>query len=192
MDRLIQRFKRAHKMRYDSYVADYNEATGSRVGVKIKELEPFDDIECFRLQRGRHEVPYYAINLEEHAAFIKHMPSCECFFVSAGRCEKPWLLLLELKYCKAKNLPLHASKAVHQMTSVLRKLDDEGLVNPRRFRIYFNYSSPGNNVRQPFTHFMHTPADALDLLDRYDAYFLGFNHLIIAGPQYIRAPKMRI
>lgn len=78
------------------------------------------------------------------------------------------------------------------MACVLRKLVDENVIDADRYRIYFNYSSPSNNRRQPFTHFMHTPADILDLIEQYDAYYLGFNHLIIAGPQFIRAPKIRI
>lgn len=192
MHKVLKRFKRAHTFRDDCYVADYTEYTASRCGVKISG-EPFDDIEAFHLQRGRHHINYVAINLEEHPSFIHHIENCECFFMStAPVCDRPWLLFLELKYCKARNIGSHASKAVHQMACVLRKLVDEDIIDPDRYRIYFNYSSPTNNSRQPFTHFMTTPADVLELVERYNAYYLGFNHLIISGPQYLRAPKVRI
>lgn len=191
MHKVLKRFKKARMLNQDCFVADYSELTASRYGVVLSE-EPFDDIECFRLQRGRHPVKYIAVNLEEHPAFIRRIENCECFFVSSTPCERPWLLFLELKYCKARNISSHATKAIHQMASVLRKLVDEEVIDPHSYRIYFNYSSPTNTRRQPFTHFMHTPADVLDLVDKYDAYFLGFNHLIIAGPQFIRAPKMRL
>lgn len=172
-------------------MADYTEYTASQVGVVMSET-PFDDIEAFHLQSGRHPVSYLAVNLEEHPSFIKHIENCECFFLSTTPCDRPWLLFLELKYCKARNIGSHAAKAIHQMACVLRKLVDENVIDADRYRIYFNYSSPSNNRRQPFTHFMHTPADILDLIEQYDAYYLGFNHLIIAGPQFIRAPKIRI
>lgn len=191
MHRLKRRFHKARSLRHDCFVADYTEYTSSQVGVVMSET-PFDDIEAFHLQSGRHPVSYLAVNLEEHPSFIKHIENCECFFLSTTPCDRPWLLFLELKYCKARNIGSHAAKAIHQMACVLRKLVDENVIDADRYRIYFNYSSPSNNRRQPFTHFMHTPADILDLIEQYDAYYLGFNHLIIAGPQFIRAPKIRI
>ncbi len=191
MHRLKRRFHKARSLRHDCFVADYTEYTASQVGVVMSET-PFDDIEAFHLQSGRHPVSYLAVNLEEHPSFIKHIENCECFFLSTTPCDRPWLLFLELKYCKARNIGSHAAKAIHQMACVLRKLVDENVIDADRYRIYFNYSSPSNNRRQPFTHFMHTPADILDLIEQYDAYYLGFNHLIIAGPQFIRAPKIRI
>lgn len=191
MHRLKRRFHKARSLRHDCFVADYTEYTASQVGVVMSET-PFDDIEAFHLQSGRHPVSYLAVNLEEHPSFIKHIENCECFFMSTTPCDRPWLLFLELKYCKARNIGSHAAKAIHQMACVLRKLVDENVIDADRYRIYFNYSSPSNNRRQPFTHFMHTPADVLDLIEQYDAYYLGFNHLIIAGPQFIRAPKIRI
>lgn len=191
MHRLKRRFHKARSLRHDCFVADYTEYTASQVGVVMSET-PFDDIEAFHLQSGRHPVSYLAVNLEEHPSFIKHIENCECFFLSTTPCDRPWLLFLELKYCKAHNIGSHAAKAIHQMACVLRKLVDENVIDADRYRIYFNYSSPSNNRRQPFTHFMHTPADVLDLIEQYDAYYLGFNHLIIAGPQFIRAPKIRI
>lgn len=191
MHRLKRRFHKARSLRHDCFVADYTEYTASQVGVVMSET-PFDDIEAFHLQSGRHPVSYLAVNLEEHPSFIKHIENCECFFLSTTPCDRPWLLFLELKYCKARNIGSHAAKAIHQMACVLCKLVDENVIDADRYRIYFNYSSPSNNRRQPFTHFMHTPADILDLIEQYDAYYLGFNHLIIAGPQFIRAPKIRI
>ncbi len=191
MHQVLRKFKRARLLSGDCYVADYTEYTASQCGVVISDV-PFGNIESFHLQRGRHHVDYIAVNLEEYPAFIRRIENCECFFVSTGPCERPWLLFLELKYCKARNIGSHATKAVHQMASVLRKLVDEEVIDPDRYRIYFDYSSPTNNRRQPFTHFMQTPADVLELVERYNAYYLGFNHLIIAGPQFIRAPKMRI
>jgi len=191
MHEVLKKFKRARRLSGDCYVADYTEYTASQCGVVLSDV-PFDDIEGFHLQRGRHHVDYIAVNLEEHPAFIRRIENCECFFVSTSPCERPWLLFLELKYCKARNIGSHATKAVHQMASVLRKLVDEKIIDPDRYRIYFDYSSPTNGRRQPFTHFMQTPADVLELVERYNAYYLGFNHLIIAGPQFIRAPKMRI
>lgn len=191
MHRLKRRFHKARSLRHDCFVADYTEYTASQVGVVMSET-PFDDIEAFHLQSGRHPVSYLAVNLEEHPSFIKHIENCECFFLCTTPCDRPWLLFLELKYCKAHNIGSHAAKAIHQMACVLRKLVDENVIDADRYRIYFNYSSPSNNRRQPFTHFMHTPADVLDLIEQYDAYYLGFNHLIIAGPQFIRAPKIRI
>ena len=188
---VIQHFKRAQLLDGDCYVADYTQQTASKEGVTFSP-EPFDDIEAFQLASGRRPVQYIGVNLEQHPAFCRGMSNCECFFTPNVGVGRPWLLLLELKYCKAKNVPSHASKAVAQMAAVLGRLAERGIINPDRYRVYFNYSSPENSRRQPFTHFMHTPADAAEVLRRYNAYFMGFNRLIIAGPEYIRSPKIRL
>ena len=188
---VMRKFRHARLLRDDCYVADYTEQSHSRRGVSMSG-EPFDDIDAFHLRQGRRPVEYVAVNLEEHKAWVRGIANCECFFVSSARVERPWLLFLELKYCKAKNVGGHASKAISQMAAVLRKLADERVLDPDDYRIYFNYSSPANRRRQPFTAFMHTPADALDIVERYNAWFLGFNELVIASPQHIRSPKIRI
>ena len=81
MHRLKRRFHKARSLRHDCFVADYTEYTASQVGVVMSET-PFDDIEAFHLQSGRHPVSYLAVNLEEHPSFIKHIENCECFFLS--------------------------------------------------------------------------------------------------------------
>lgn len=191
MKRLMERFRSARYYSDDCFVADYSEATHSRAGVVISERE-FDDIDCFTLRGCRPKVTYVGVNLEEHPSFIRGIPNCECFFVSAEPCLRPWILFLELKYCKARNLGGHSTKAVTQMASVLRKLVSDNIINPADYRIYFNYSSPSNRKRQPFSNFLQTQSNALKLIRRSNACFFGFNELIIASGEFIRAPKRRI
>lgn len=191
MKSILKRFRRARIYEADCFVADYSESTHCQAGVILAE-QPFDDIDCFSLRGAALPVRYIGVNLEEHPAFIRGIENCECFFASATQCRRPWLLMLELKYCKPRNLGCHSSKAVSQMASVLRKLIAEHVIDPDRYRIYFNYSSPANTRRQPFTNFVHTQGDTLALLQESKAYLFGFNELIIASPEYIRAPKRRL
>lgn len=188
---MFRKFRHARMLEDDCFVADYTEYSNSRAGVVLAE-EPFRDIEAFQLKQGRHRVRYVAVNLEQHPAFIRGIENCECFFASATPCERPWMLFLELKYCKARNIGSHTTKAISQMAAVLRKLIEEEVIDAEDYRIYFNYASPANRRRQPFTHFVQTPASSLYLIEQYNAYFLGFNQLIIASPQFIRSPKMRL
>ncbi len=191
MKKIMRRFRRARLYCDDCYVADYSEATRSHAGVVLA-AEPFADIEYFCLRGCRQPVTYVGVNLEEHRSFIRGIENCECFFASAMPCRRPWLLMLELKYCKPRNLGCNSSKAIRQMASVLRKLEAEGISDPRRYRIYFNYSSPANTRRQPFTNFVHTQSEALALVEQAGAYLFGFNELVIASGEFIRAPKRRI
>lgn len=191
MKQIMRRFSRARLYCNDCYVADYSEATHSRAGVILAE-QPFRDIDFFSLHGCRQPVTYIGVNLEEHRSFIRCIENCECFFASAMPCPRPWLLLLELKYCKPRNLGNNSSKAIRQMASVLRKLEDEGIIDPRRYRIYFNYSSPANTRRQPFTNFVHTQSEALELVKQSGACLFGFNDLVIASGEFLRAPKQRI
>ena len=173
----------------DCFVADYSLYTDGEIGVVISP-QPFDDIKYFRLQRGRTATPFGAINLEEHPEFIKGISNCECFFFPHNESDRNWILFLELKYCTEENISNYGLKVVEQMSEINKKLILNHLIDINRYNVYFNFSSPEN--QPPFSNFMLSCDTALRIRDQYNAHFLGFNHLLIATPQYIQIPKKRI
>lgn len=177
-------------------MADYNEKTNHAVGVVLSD-EPFDDIEAFCLTRGRVATDFYGINLEEYETFISGIPNCECFFIPVLEKDKNWILFLELKYCKPENIASYGHDVVVKMDAILKKLITEGLIDPSRYRVYFNYSSPNNEAYAPFAHFMRVSNTTQKILDELkntfiDANFLGENSLLAATPQYIQILKRPI
>ncbi len=182
-------FNTFHTFESDCYVADYTKVTEGKKGVEFS-TEPFEDISYFKLQKLRTASNYRGINLEKYPAFIQGISNCECFFIPEVEVEKNWILFLELKYCDKENIENYGLTVVQQMAAVLEKMNDNSLIDITKYTVYFNFSSPDN--RPPFTNFMLSCDTALKIKDKYQVKFLGFNHLLIATPQYIQVPKKRI
>lgn len=182
-------FKPSEIFEDSCFVADYSKKTDSRVGV-ILSREPFEDIKYFHLQKGRNATPFRGVNLEKHTSFIKGISNCECFFFPDKESEHNWILFLEMKYCEAENLENYGLEVVKQMGTVFQKLIDLNLIDKNRYNVYFNFASPDNEA--PFTNFMLSCDTALKFKERFNAKFLGYNHLLIATPQYIQVPKKTI
>lgn len=185
---MLNRFNQSKIYSGDTFTADYTEQTGT-TGVVISET-PFDDITFFHLKKGPGNIRYLGVNLEHYPMFIKGIENCECIFSSLNESHSNWLLLLELKYCACHKLEDYGNKVVCQMNGILQKLIDERLIDPKRYNIYFNFASPLN--KEPFMHFMLTQNIAKELQDRHNVTFLGYNQLLMATPQYLQAPKLRL
>lgn len=176
----------------DCYVADYTEATDSQKGVEIS-TSPFSDIPFFHLRKATHgNIIYLAVNFEKYPNFIKGIQNCECAFSAISDCRKPWLLLLETKYCAPENTENHAFKAYSQMYDTLSRLESEKLVDKSQRNIYFVYSVPGHDECTPFGAFTINQNDTLKILEEQNIQLLGYNTILIATPEYLFAPKVMV
>lgn len=176
----------------DCFVADYTEATDSRKGVEIS-TSPFTDIPFFHLKKISHgNILYLAVNFEEYPTFIKGIRNCECAFSSISDCRRPWLLMLETKYCAPENTENHAFKAYSQMHETLSKLESEKLLNRQERNVYFVYSVPGHDECIPFGAFTISQNDTLKAFEQQNIQLLGYNTMLIATPEYLFAPKVKV
>lgn len=182
-------FKTFEVFESDCYVADYTKASNGERGVEFS-TTPFEDIRCFRLQKSPSASDFRGINLEKYPSFINGISNCECFFIPETESTTNWILFLEMKYCNKENIANYGLTVVQQMVAVLEKMIQNSLIDCNRYNIYFNFSSPDNE--SPFTNFMLSCDTAVRIKDKYNVKFLGFNHLLIATPQYIQIPKRKI
>ncbi len=132
-------FNNAQMYNTDTYVADYTEMTSSKKGVEILVYDP-TEIDTFHLENP-HKLSYWGVNFEEHKGyFTKGRQDCECMFISDH--SKPWLLLLEMKYCMEKNIPTNAIKALAQLNDTFQLLKEKGFVDEKVAHIFFNIGVP--------------------------------------------------
>lgn len=185
-------FSAARKYAGDCYVADYTDKTSSERGVEISE-KPFEDIEYFYLKkRSGLTITYIGVNFEEHPAFIKGIQNCECMFVSKTDKGKPWLMMLEMKYCGSDNIEGYTHKAYMQMKETLDKVDREGILRQTDFRRYFVYSVPEHAEYIPFGEFTRSQNDTLRQYEKEGIKLIGNNKMLIATPQYLFEPKRSV
>lgn len=185
-------FKKAQTYIGDCYVADYTDRTSSERGVEISE-EPFDDIGYFHLKK-KHAVgiEYIGVNFEEHPVFIKGIQNCECMFVSKSDKGKPWLMMLEMKYCDSDNIEGYTYKAYTQMRETFDKVEREGVLQAKDYRRYFVYSVPEHTDKIPFGEFTRSQNDTLRQYEEEGIKLIGNNRMLIATPQYLFEPKRSV
>jgi len=185
-------FAKSRRFAGDCYVADYTNMTGSKPGVVLSE-QPLDDIAFFHLKKSTSaNIEYIGVNFEEHPAFIKGIENCECMFMAVSNVKKPWLLMLELKYCSDDNIEDYAFKAYSQMKTTLDKIDNLYLIDSKKFNRYFVYSVPEHGDKSPFGAFTRTQNDTLRELEDKDLHLLGNNKMLIATPAHLLEPKRPI
>lgn len=161
----IEAFPNHQAMNGEAYVMDYTEATQSKQKVCITEKPP-KDIAYFHLMNPR-KIAYWAINFEENPAVLKGFNQCECMFASSQSTSKGWVCLVELKYCKEKNIERNSESAFKQLCETLNRLVELSILDYQSHRIYLNISIPEHTHKEPFTAFQNTQDELLDLLHEY-------------------------
>lgn len=180
-------FPKAGLYRQDMYVADYTLMTKGEEGVRFLMAKP-ENIECFHLENLR-ETEYWGVNFEEERTFFRGNSQCEGMFVSSNAKRKGWVCLLELKYCREKNITGNVGKAFSQLKSTLAFLESKEVIDRRRQRVYLNISIPDYSNREPFTGFMLTQDVVLEMKEKHHVILLGYNNLLILNEAFIKIPK---
>lgn len=182
-------FSTAQKYAGDVYVVDYTNSTNNLRGVEILQEVP-NDISYFHLI-NKKSVHYWGINLEKHKKFFDKQRQCECMFISSDSPRKPWVCLVELKYCLEKNIGTNADSAFEQLVATKNKLIDEKLISENS-KIYLNISIPEYSIKEPFTSFLTSPNEYLLSVKKDNVHILGYNSLLILNETYINVPKQKI
>lgn len=183
----IDAFTHYKELNGEAYVMDYTEATHSKQKVCITENPP-NDIAYFHLMNPR-KVAHWAINFEENPAVLKGSDQCECMFASSKSSSKGWVCLVELKYCKEKNIERNSEGAFKQLHETLKRLVELNILDYQSHRIYLNISIPEHTHKEPFTAFQNTQDALLDILQEHKVKLLGYNKALILNESYIKLPK---
>lgn len=176
----------------DCYVADYSELTNNNKKVVISTV-PFTDISYFHFHKKRKQdnIPYLAVNLEEYPHLIKGSENCECVFQAISDIPNTWIMLLELKYCKAENTETYGYKAYSQMDRTLSLLEKWGCADRHVNNVYFVYSVPEHPEKEPFGAWTLSQNDTLKGIEASGIHMLGYCRMLIATPRFLFPPKIR-
>lgn len=177
----------------DSFVVDYTndeDKTLARKGVVITHNDPGYKYGAFHLI-DNSGVDYYIVNFEHNPAFFtgengKKVRNCECMFSSCYAKKKKWVLLLEMKYSKEKNIQENAADALDELEKTRDHLIEKGVLNLDDFRVYFNISFPEYTHREPFQSFLFSPSELLDYKDKQKVNLMGYNRVLVANGAFLR------
>ena len=168
----------------DIYVADYTNQTNSVRKLEILSTPP-TDIECFYLY-NKQRLQIYAVNFEKYPAYVNGNQMCECLFTPVFANNKPWVLLMEMKYCEYGNVKANAMDAFLKLKHAYTYLHEiTKLIDPKEQNIYLSVSIPNHSNLEPFNSFMSTQTDALRLYDEQGIKVLTRNSILVATPNYL-------
>jgi hypothetical protein len=169
------------------YIADYTESTKSAKGVEISDAK-FPDIKCCTFKNDRR-VACWGINFEKNKRIFKigrgKVDQCECMLVSKDAKKKGWLCLVELKYCKEKNVDTNAYDAYGQLKATFDHLVSKDIISLANHRVYFNISIPDHSNKEPFLNFIFSQDDILEIKSREKIHVLGYNTIEILNEGYL-------
>lgn len=177
----------------DSFVVDYTNDVDKNVakrGVEITPENPGYEHGAFHLIDG-YDVDYYTVNFEHTPAFFtdtdgKKLRNCECMFLSCYAKKKKWVLLLEMKYSKEKNIQDNAIEALDELEKTRDRLMEKGVLNHDEYRFYFDISFPEHTSREPFQSFLFSPNELLDYKEKQKVNLMGYNSVLVANGAYLR------
>lgn len=177
----------------DSFVVDYTNDDDKNVakrGVEITPEDPGYAHGAFHLIDGCG-VDYFSVNFEHTPAFFtredgKKLRNCECMFSSCYAKKKKWVLLLEMKYSKEKNIRENAENAIDELEKTRDRLLEKGVLNHDEYRIHFDISFPEHTSREPFQSFLFGPKELLDYKEKQKVNLMGYNRVLVANGAYLK------
>lgn len=181
----------------DSFVVDYtndNDKSIARRGVEITQQDPGYEHGCFRLVDDCG-IDYYCVNFEHTPAFFtgedgKKLRNCECMFSSCYAKKRKWVLLLEMKYSKEKNIKENAEDALDELEKTRDRLMEKGILNHDEYRIYFDISFPEHTSKEPFQSFLFTPNELLAYKETQKVNLMGNNSILVANGAYLKPERV--
>lgn len=182
----------------DSFVVDYTndgDKSVAKRGVEITPTDPCYAHGAFHLIDGCG-VDYYTVNFEHTPAFFtgedgKKLRNCECMFSSCYAKKKKWVLLLEMKYSKEKNIKENAEDALDELEKTRDRLFEKGVLNHDEYRLYFDISFPEHTLQEPFQSFLLGPKELLDYKEKQKVNLMGHNTVLVANGAYLRPACMQ-
>lgn len=146
---------------------------------------------------NKNKIAFDAVNIECNPGLLKRKDGslasqCECMF-SAIRHDggKPWMMLLELKYCLPKNRMDNVAYALGQLKKTYNFLRDEkSFLPPEGVKPYFVISTPDCEAIAPFEDCFLDQDELLSIKEDFDgAQVYHTNAIEILTAKHLRNKK---
>jgi hypothetical protein len=165
------------------YVIDLTERTQSAKGLEIYNTKP-DDIDTLLIENP---------NLDITATFFKPQcfineretepENCEGVFYLSNSTEQSWVLFIEIKDCKSKNISKYFEKTKVQVISVVQIFRKNNIISPNK-KVYANISFPRRNKKEYYSQLIQV-GEKKEFFDRHKILIRGTNNLKIKNEQTI-------
>ncbi|MCR4920287.1 MAG: hypothetical protein K5945_01070 [Bacteroidaceae bacterium] len=182
----------------DVYIMDFTEYNNT-LGV---EPAPFNGVMVSTAESGivasfvmknPNRVQFMVVNNEKNPAVFTRedgtmVSNCECI-VHADRHDnrKGWMLFLELKYCKARNLYQNMLVGIRQLKDTCNYiLKEKKVFDESHYKKYLVISTPGVEPLDPFDASYFVQEDILSIKEETGALLRAVNKAQVQTPAVIK------
>lgn len=177
----------------DVFIADFTDFAGkpeTKPENKGVVIETTDNgiIPSFVLH-DEHKYKFIVVNNEHNPAAFKRpdgsmAPQCECIiYADRNDNRKGWMVFLELKYCKAKNLYPNMLDGIGQLKATCNYIiKEKHEYDGSLFKKYLVISTPGVEPLDPFDASYFNQDDILNIKEETGALLRATNEVFIQTP----------
>jgi hypothetical protein len=162
------------------YIMDYTNQTQNQRSIECSTTTP-NDIDAFIIHNNmKSEITFCAFsdNNIKLDGEIKERRHCEGVLFPTINNDSTWLVFLELKYPKKKNLGENLKSAREQLLFTLNLFREQGIIEHKRL-VYLIFSAPKYNEKTPFESFCMKPEDLKILRRTSYAIIRGVNEITV-------------
>jgi len=169
------------------YIMDYTNQTKNIKRLEWSAIKP-TDIDAFTIKK---EValditfcPFKENTIKIEGISTEHT-HCEGMLFPTTNNDDTWLLLLELKYPKFKNLGEHLKEAKDQLFKTLDLFRQQGIIKHNKL-VYLISSAPKYTIRIPFNNFSMTSEELKLIRKEKKAIVKCTNEIIILNENKLK------
>ncbi|MDR0798853.1 MAG: hypothetical protein LBN18_03730 [Dysgonamonadaceae bacterium] len=107
----------------------------------------------------------------------KEPDNCEGVFYVTNYTEKNWVLFIEIKDCKSKNISKYFDKAKEQIISAVKIFREKSIISPNK-KVYANISFPRRNKKDFYSQLIQG-GEKKGFLDKHKIFIRATNQLKI-------------
>jgi hypothetical protein len=164
------------------HVMDYTERTKGVKGLEIFDKKP-NDIDALVIENPNLDI---TATFFEPQCFLDESgepDNCEGVFYLSNSNDDTWLLFIEIKDCKSKNISKYFAKSKNQIISVVQIFRNKNIITPNK-KVYANISFLRTNKKEYFNQLIQS-GEKKEFLDKYKIFIRGTNRLRIKNEQTI-------
>lgn len=173
------------------YIADFSERTQKARGIEIHNIQPVCPInkdkqmDCVVMYNpGPLEIDFNIFDdhqfKDEQGKDITH---CECCIYPSDNHEKSWVIMLEIKDCKPKNISNYKNEVIEQIASTTNIFRNKNIISTHK--VYGIISFPRSKISFNNTIF-GMPPEYKRLKTNYGILFAASNNIKIISDTHIK------
>lgn len=170
------------------YIMDYTNQTGNVRGIKWSDSAP-TDIEAFCINNSQPALDITFCAFKENTIKLsgetKERTHCEGVLFPAEDSRKTWIVFLELKYPKRKNLGPELKEAREQLLDTLELFRGQGIIEEKRL-VHLIFSAPKYVNQTPFESWSMQPSELKNIRKTKHAIIRGVNSMDVISSESIK------